>query len=106
MNTLAAPPIFERMSALADSTRSRLLLVLERHELTVGEMCAVLQLPQSTVSRHLKTLADGGGRGGGGAARGGDRPPLPDGGRAAGAVGAAAVDAGARAGGRLPRGRA
>jgi ArsR family transcriptional regulator len=58
MNTLAAPPIFERMSALADSTRSRLLLVLERHELTVGELCAVLQLPQSTVSRHLKTLAD------------------------------------------------
>jgi ArsR family transcriptional regulator len=46
------------MSALADSTRSRLLLLLERHELTVGEMCAVLQLPQSTVSRHLKTLAD------------------------------------------------
>ncbi|HEX6746891.1 MAG TPA: metalloregulator ArsR/SmtB family transcription factor [Longimicrobium sp.] len=52
------PPIFERMSALADSTRSRLLLVLERHELTVGELCAIVQLPQSTVSRHLKTLAD------------------------------------------------
>ncbi|WP_325310709.1 metalloregulator ArsR/SmtB family transcription factor [Longimicrobium sp.] len=46
------------MSALADSTRSRLLLVLERHELTVGELCAVVQLPQSTVSRHLKTLGD------------------------------------------------
>ena len=26
----------------------------------VGELCAVLQLPQSTVSRHLKTLADAG----------------------------------------------
>ena len=35
-----------------------MLLVLERHELTVSELCAVLQLPQSTVSRHLKTLAD------------------------------------------------
>ena len=35
-----------------------MLLLLERHELTVGELCAVLQLPQSTVSRHLKTLAD------------------------------------------------
>lgn len=58
MNTLAPPQIFERMSALADSTRSRLLLVLDRHELTVGELCAVLQLPQSTVSRHLKTLSD------------------------------------------------
>ena len=37
---------------------SRMLLILERHELTVTELCAVLQLPQSTVSRHLKTLAD------------------------------------------------
>ena len=35
-----------------------MLLLLERHELTVSELCAVLQLPQSTVSRHLKTLAD------------------------------------------------
>jgi ArsR family transcriptional regulator len=48
------------LTALADGTRSRLLLLLERHELTVGELCAVLQLPQSTVSRHLKTLADAG----------------------------------------------
>lgn len=35
-------------------------MVLDRHELTVTELCAVLQLPQSTVSRHLKTLADDG----------------------------------------------
>ena len=55
---MSAPAIFDRMSALADATRSRLLLVLERQELTVGELCAVLQLPQSTVSRHLKTLVD------------------------------------------------
>jgi SAM-dependent methyltransferase len=55
-----APSIFDRMSALADTTRSRLLLLLERHELTVGELCAVLQLPQSTVSRHLKVLGDDG----------------------------------------------
>jgi len=56
----ATPSIFDRMSALSDTTRSRLLLVLERHELTVGELCAVLQLPQSTVSRHLKVLGDEG----------------------------------------------
>ena len=37
-----------------------MLLLLERHELTVGELCAVLQLPQSTASRHLKILADDG----------------------------------------------
>ncbi|HEX6912894.1 MAG TPA: metalloregulator ArsR/SmtB family transcription factor [Longimicrobium sp.] len=58
--SVASPAIFDRMSALADTTRSRLLLVLERHELTVGELCRVLQLPQSTVSRHLKLLGDEG----------------------------------------------
>ena len=51
-------PIFDDLSTLSDSTRSRMLLLLERHELTVSELCDVLQLPQSTVSRHLKTLAD------------------------------------------------
>jgi ubiquinone/menaquinone biosynthesis C-methylase UbiE/DNA-binding transcriptional ArsR family regulator len=50
--------IFDDLTTLADATRGRMLLILERHELTVGELCAVLQLPQSTVSRHLKTLAD------------------------------------------------
>lgn len=50
--------ILEHMSALADTTRCRMLLLLERHELTVSELCAVLQMPQSSVSRHLKTLAD------------------------------------------------
>jgi ArsR family transcriptional regulator len=48
------------MAALADPIRCRMLLPLERHELTVNEICLVLQLPQSTVSRHLKTLADDG----------------------------------------------
>ena len=52
--------IFEDLTTLADATRSRMLLLLERHELMVSELCAVLQLPQSTVSRHLKTLADAG----------------------------------------------
>lgn len=52
--------IFDDLTTLADATRSRMLLLLERNELTVSELCAVLQLPQSTVSRHLKTLADAG----------------------------------------------
>jgi ArsR family transcriptional regulator len=56
----SALPIVDRLSALADATRGRLLFVLERHDLTVGELCTVLQLPQSTVSRHLKVLADDG----------------------------------------------
>jgi len=52
--------VLDRLTALADPTRSRILLLLDRHELTVGEICTVLQLPQSTVSRHLKVLADEG----------------------------------------------
>lgn len=65
IRALAVPPaslpsILDHMATLADPIRSRMLLVLERHELTVTELCAVLQLPQSTVSRHLKTLADDG----------------------------------------------
>lgn len=46
------------MDALADPTRLRLLRLLERHELGVVELCDILQLPQSTVSRHLKVLVD------------------------------------------------
>jgi ArsR family transcriptional regulator len=53
-------PASTHLATLADSTRSRLLVVLERHELTVGELCAVLQLPQSTISRHLKVLGEDG----------------------------------------------
>jgi ArsR family transcriptional regulator len=46
------------MEALSDPTRLRLLRLLERHELGVVELCDILQLPQSTVSRHLKVLSD------------------------------------------------
>ncbi len=52
--------IFDDLTLLADGVRSRMVAMLERHELTVTELCAVLQLPQSTVSRHLKMLADAG----------------------------------------------
>jgi ubiquinone/menaquinone biosynthesis C-methylase UbiE len=48
------------MEGLADETRLRLLRVLEREELSVQELCEVLRLPQSTASRHLKTLSDQG----------------------------------------------
>lgn len=52
--------IHGRLGSLADATRTRLLLLLSRHELSVGELCAAVQLPQSTVSRHLKVLSDEG----------------------------------------------
>ena len=55
-----APAILDHLASLADTTRSRILLLLDRHELTVSEMCGITQLPQSTVSRHLKALADSG----------------------------------------------
>lgn len=56
----ATAEIFDDLSTLSDATRSRVLILLERHELTVSELCTILQLPQSTVSRHLKTLSDSG----------------------------------------------
>ncbi|MEO8605584.1 MAG: metalloregulator ArsR/SmtB family transcription factor [bacterium] len=56
----AAPPMLGWMTSLADATRARTLRLVERHELAVAELCTVLQLPQSTVSRHLKVLADDG----------------------------------------------
>jgi ArsR family transcriptional regulator len=52
--------IHGRLTELADATRCRLLFALEEHELTVGELCQALQLPQSTVSRHLRILSDEG----------------------------------------------
>lgn len=55
-----AEALFDRMSALADPVRSRVLLTLERRELTVGELGAVFQLPQSSMSRHLKALVEEG----------------------------------------------
>jgi ubiquinone/menaquinone biosynthesis C-methylase UbiE len=55
-----AASILDHMTTLADPIRCRMLLAVEGHELTVSELCTVLQLPQSTVSRHLKTLGDNG----------------------------------------------
>ncbi len=54
----AASPVFGQLAALADPTRGRILLLLEQQPLAVTELCTVMQLPQSTVSRHLKVLAE------------------------------------------------
>lgn len=56
----ASPTIFRHLAAAGDLTRCRMLRLLGSRELTVGEICAVLQLPQSSISRHLKTLLDDG----------------------------------------------
>jgi SAM-dependent methyltransferase len=46
------------VDALADPVRMRMLRLLEKSELGVGELAKALQLPQSTVSRQLKPLLD------------------------------------------------
>src|SRR5207237_5683152 len=56
---MEAPAVVDQLTVLSDATRVRMLAVLEGRELTVSELCDVVQLPQSTVSRHLKTLLDG-----------------------------------------------
>lgn len=48
------------MDGLGEPTRLRILRVLDGREMSVLELCDVLALPQSTVSRHLKVLADRG----------------------------------------------
>ena len=60
MDIITEPRVFDRMSALGDIARGRLLLLLEQGEFTVSELVLISQLPQSTVSRHLKVLADDG----------------------------------------------
>lgn len=45
---------------LADSTRLRLLMLLDREELSVAELSAITQLAQPRVSTHLAKLKDAG----------------------------------------------
>ena len=52
---------FQRVvKTLGDSTRLRLLALLERQELSVADLVKLLDLPQSTVSRHLAHLKEQG----------------------------------------------
>lgn len=57
------PSFLSAVSALraaAEPTRLRLLALLARAELTVGELCDVIGQSQPRVSRHLKLLCDAG----------------------------------------------
>ncbi len=44
------------LNTLGDMSRVRVLRLLDQQELGVGELARALQMPQSTVSRHLKPL--------------------------------------------------
>ncbi|MDP7070757.1 MAG: ArsR family transcriptional regulator [Phycisphaerales bacterium] len=63
MTTSGSSPtatLLDRLSGLHDVSRLRLLVLLDAHELAVGELAAAIQSPQSTVSRHLKKLLESG----------------------------------------------
>ena len=52
--------LLQWLEPLTDAVRLRLLYLVDAHELSVGELASSLQLPQSTISRHLKRLLDAG----------------------------------------------
>lgn len=53
-------PLLAGFATLANPARLRLLHLLADQELAVAELADVLQMPQSSVSRHLKVLAEQG----------------------------------------------
>lgn len=55
-----ATSLADRLAALAEPIRARILHILSREELAVGELARVLQSTQPTISRHLKLLSAGG----------------------------------------------
>jgi ArsR family transcriptional regulator len=57
---IATVPLSGFFRALADPVRLRILHLLHVEELTVSELVRILDLPQSSVSRHLKVLRDAG----------------------------------------------
>ena len=52
--------ILKSLSLIADPTRVRLLLLLEREELSVAELQEILSLPQSNISAQLAKLKNAG----------------------------------------------
>jgi ubiquinone/menaquinone biosynthesis C-methylase UbiE len=55
-----ALPLADLLQALADPTRLRILALLRRMELSVGELALLLEQSQPRVSRHVRILADAG----------------------------------------------
>lgn len=55
-----ALPLTDLLQALADPTRLRILALLRRMELSVGELAQLLEQSQPRVSRHVRILAGAG----------------------------------------------
>jgi ArsR family transcriptional regulator len=53
-------PLADLFQSLADPTRLRILALLARMELSVGELALLLEQSQPRVSRHVRILADSG----------------------------------------------
>jgi len=58
--TAPAPTLIDVLRALADTTRLRMVRLLTRMELAVGELAQVLDQSQPRVSRHIRILAEAG----------------------------------------------
>ena len=58
--TPKAASLSPALRALSDSTRLKILLMLEGNRRTVGEIVGFFKLSQPTITRHLQTLADAG----------------------------------------------
>jgi len=55
-----ATDVLSQLQLLGEPTRARMVRLLCREELAVGELARILQVSQPTVSRHLKHLTGGG----------------------------------------------
>lgn len=60
MSRTAAVPVNRIFRAFSDATRLRVLGLLKRGELCVGDLVDILQVPQPKVSRHLAYLRKAG----------------------------------------------
>jgi ArsR family transcriptional regulator, arsenate/arsenite/antimonite-responsive transcriptional repressor len=52
----ASKSVSDKFAAFSDPTRLRILHLLRDGELCVGDLVTILDLPQSTISRHLAYL--------------------------------------------------
>ena len=57
MKSHQLPPV---LRAVADSTRLKILLMLEAKPRTVSQIVEIFELSQPTITRHLQTLANAG----------------------------------------------